>query len=201
MRETLKATSSSCKSGVESQVVSSPVMGQRVIAYWLIPAEPAYCCFQAIINDLASRYDAPVFEPHVTLHVGMDRADAAIRAVADAAHKCTRIALNPSRIDQSEQFTKTLLVEFTMTAELRQLNELIRNVAHDSSQYKLEPHLSLLYKRMAAETRRDLAASIKVPVREVTFGAIKAVRCISPTQSRADVEAWRVIETVSLCDR
>jgi 2'-5' RNA ligase len=175
------------------------VSRRTVTAYWLIPSEPAYCSFQGIINDLAGRYDAPVFEPHVTIHVGADRADAASRALASATREYTRITLNPTRIDQSEQFTKTLFVEFAMTAELPQLNELIRNAAHDSSQYELKPHLSLLYKKMAAETRRNLAASIKGPLREVTFGVIKAVRCILPTQSRAHVEAWRVIEAVSLC--
>jgi 2'-5' RNA ligase len=164
-----------------------------------MPSEPACCSFQGIVNDLAGRYDAPLFEPHVTIYVGADRADAASRALARAAHECTRITLNPTRIDQSEQFTKTLFVGFAMTAELRRLNELIRNAAHDSLHYELKPHLSLLYKKMAAEGRRNLAASIKVPLLEVTFGAIKAVRCISPTQSRADVEAWHVMEAASLC--
>jgi 2'-5' RNA ligase len=174
------------------------VTRQTVIAYWLIPREPAYCSFQGIINDLAGRYDAPAFEPHMTIHVGGDHAGAASRALADAAHECTRIALTTTRIDQSEQFTKTLFVEFAMTTQLRQLNEVLRNAASDSSRYELKPHLSLLYKKIEAETRRDLAASIKVPLREVPFGAIKAVRCISPTQSRADVDAWRVIQAVSL---
>jgi 2'-5' RNA ligase len=177
------------------------VSRRTVTAYWLIPTELAYCSFRGIINDLAGRYDAPVFEPHMTIHVGADRGDAASRALGDAVHECTRITLNPTRIDQSEEFTKTLFVEFAMTAELRQLNELIRNAARDPAKYELKPHLSLLYRKMAAETRRDLAASIKIPLREVPFGAIKAVHCISPTQSRADVEAWRVIEAVSLCDR
>jgi 2'-5' RNA ligase len=177
------------------------VSRRTVTAYWLIPTEPAYCSFQGIINELAGRYDAPVFEPHITIYVGADRGDAASSAFGDAVHECTRITLHPTQIDQSEEFTKTLFVEFAMTTQLRQLNEVIRNAANDSSQYELKPHLSLLYKKMAAETRGDLAASIKVPFREMAFGTIKAVHCISPTQSRADVEAWRVIEAVSLCDR
>jgi hypothetical protein len=182
--------------------VVSPLVSRRTVtAYWLIPTEPAYCSFQGIINDLAGRYDAPVFEPHMTIYVGADRGDAASRALGDAVHECTRITLNPTQIDQSEEFTKTLFVEFALTTQLRQLNEVIRNAANDSSQYELKPHLSLLYKKLAAETRHDLTASIKVPHRDVPFGAIKAVHCISPTQSRADVEAWRVIEAVSLCDR
>jgi hypothetical protein len=39
-----------------------------------------------------------------------------------------------------------------------------------------------------------LARSIEIPFFEVTFGSLKAFRCISPTKSRADVEAWRVVD-------
>jgi 2'-5' RNA ligase len=198
MRETQKAISSNCKNGVERQVVSSLVSRRTSIAYWLIPTEPAHSCFQKIINDLARRFDGPVFEPHMTIHVGPDNSDPASRAIGGAAHECARITLTTTRVDHSAQFTKTLFVEFAMTTNLRQLRELICNTAHDSAQYQLKPHLSLLYKKMPAETRRDLAASIKIPFQKVTFGAIKAVRCISPTESRVDVEAWRVMETTSL---
>jgi hypothetical protein len=174
------------------------VVRRTVIAYWLIPAEPAHSCFQGIINDLARQYDAPVFEPHVTIHVGADRAGAAKHALAHATHRWPRLKLNVTRIDQSDEFTKTLFVEFAITPELRQINQFIRNAAHDSLQYELKPHLSLLYKKMLAEKRRELAGSIKVPLSEVTFGALKAMFCVSPTQCRADVEAWRVIAAASL---
>ena len=69
---------------------------RTVTAYWLTPSEPAKCSFQEIINDLARPYNAPVLEPHVTIHVGADCADAASRALASAAHECTRITLNPT---------------------------------------------------------------------------------------------------------
>jgi 2'-5' RNA ligase len=163
-----------------------------------MPSEPAHSYFQQIINDLARRYDAPVFEPHVTVHVGADQADAAKEAIADSARECIPIRLTPIGIHESEEFVKTLFVQFAESADLRRINEIISNAAHDSSQYKLEPHLSLLYKKMEAATRRELAASMKVALSEITFGAIKAVRCVSPTESRADVEAWHVVATVPL---
>ena len=171
---------------------------QIVIAYWLIPSEPAHSFFQRIINDLARRYDAPVFEPHVTIHVGADRADAAKNALADAARECKLIGLTPLGIDQSDEFVKTLFVQFPMSAELRKINGIIRQAANDSSQYELNPHLSLLYKNLPVATRRELAASINVPFSEVTFDAIKAVRCVSPTKSGADVESWRVVAAACL---
>jgi hypothetical protein len=87
-----------------------------------------------------------------------------------------------------------------MSAELRKINDMIREAANDSSQYELNPHLSLLYKNLAAPTRRELAASINLPLSEVTFDAIKAVRCVAPTKSDADVEAWHVVAAASLSD-
>jgi 2'-5' RNA ligase len=177
------------------------VTRQTVIAYWLIPSEPAHSFFQRIINDLARRCDAPVFEPHVTIYVGADRADAAKNAIGNAARECKLVGLTTSHgIDQSDEFIKTLFVQFAMTAELRKINDMIREAANDSSQYELNPHLSLLYRNLAAPTRRELAASINVLFSEVTFDAIKAVRCVSPAESRADVEAWHVVAASSLSD-
>ena len=93
MREIPKVTLSSCRSGVEPEHDSGLVTRQTVIAYWLIPSEPGHSFFQRIINDLAGRYDAPVFEPHVTIHVGADRADAAKNALGNAAREWKLIGL------------------------------------------------------------------------------------------------------------
>jgi 2'-5' RNA ligase len=177
---------------------SGLVTRQTVIAYWLIPSEPRHTSFQQIIDDLARRYGAPAFEPHVTIHVGTDRADAAKNALGHAARKCNPIGLTPLGTDQSDEFIKTLFVQFAANAELRKANHIIRAAANDSSPYELNPHLSLLYKNVSAAVRRELAASISIPLSEVTFDAIKAVRCISPTRSRTDVEAWHVVAAACL---
>jgi 2'-5' RNA ligase len=89
-------------------------------------------------------------------------------------------------------------VQFALDRKLQQLNEMIRDAAQDSSDYQLTPHLSLLYKKMSILARRQLVHSIKLPFSEVTFDSIKAVRCISPTRSRADVESWRVVAAKAL---
>ena len=143
------------------------------------------------------RFDAPVFEPHVTIHVGADRAELAKMALEQVARECTEISLIPEGIDQSEEFVKTLFVQFALNPELRQLNKMIRQSADDSLNYEVKPHLSLLYKTMEATVRQQLAASIIVSLPEITFDGIKAVRCVSPTHSRADVEAWGLIAGTS----
>jgi 2'-5' RNA ligase len=168
-----------------------------VVAYWLIPAEPAYSFFQGIINDLARRYNAPIFEPHVTIHVA-NRVDTAEEALSSAAHECHPIELKVGDVGHSDEFIKTLYVEFALSSKMRRLNRVIRDAAHDASGYELKPHLSLLYKKVSSATRRELAASINVPFSEAAFDRLKAVRCVSPTQGRVDVEAWRVVTTQQL---
>jgi Cyclic phosphodiesterase-like protein len=173
------------------------VSRQIVIAYWLIPIEPARSFFQDVIDDFARRYNAPVFEPHMTIYVGSGRVEAE-EVIAKAASDCRLVQAKALKVCQSGEFIKTLFVQFALERKLRQLNEMIRDAAQDSSDYLLKPHLSLLYKTMSIPARRQLVHSIKVPFSEVSFESIKAVRCISPTRSRADVEAWRVVATKSL---
>jgi 2'-5' RNA ligase len=164
-----------------------------VIAYWLIPTEPARSYFQNIVNDLAKRYAAPEFEPHVTVHVGVDYTETVDEVLSKAGRSSKKIALQVLDVSSSAEFIKTLFVRFTRSTQLQQLNQSIRTAAQDSSDYQLSPHLSLLYKRISINDRRLLAHSIQVPFSEVTFDSLKAVRCVSPTRSRADVEAWRVV--------
>ena len=166
---------------------------QIVITYWLIPSEPAYSFFRRIINDLAHRYDAPVFEPHVTIYVGVDSTDAFNATLSKAARDCEPIMLQTLEVRHSDEFIKTLFVQFAMNRQLQQVNQSIRAEVQDSSDYQLNPHLSLLYKRMSIQERCLLTRSIEVPLPEVAFDSLKAVRCVSPTRNRADVEAWRVI--------
>lgn len=175
-------------------------MSRRIVtAYWLIPAEPAHRFFQDLINDLARRYDAPVFEPHVTIYVGADSTDAVDTTLSKAARDCEPIVLQPLEISHSDQFIKTLFVEFEQNSKLRQLNQVIRRAVQNPSDYDLKPHLSLLYKSMLVQTRRRLSYLIEVPFSQVVFDSLKAVQCISPTQSRADVKAWRVVSEKVLC--
>ena len=166
---------------------------QIVIAYWLIPSEPARSYFQSLINDLAQPYDAPKFEPHVTVYVGANCTDAGEGVLSKAARSCERVVLRALEVSDSSEFTKTIFVQFAAAAQLQQLNHSIRSAAQDSSDYQLNPHMSLLYKRMSIQDRHLLVHSIEVPFLKVMFDSLKAVRCISPTQSRADVEAWRVV--------
>ena len=168
------------------------------IAYWLIPTEPTRSFVEKLIADLARRYDAPVFEPHVTIYVGPDRSEAGEQIVSQVATDCEPIQLKVLDAQHSGEFTKTLFVQLALNTNLQRLSELIRQRLPPWSPYRLDPHISLLYRRMSLAARRELAHSIRLPFSEVVFDSVCAVRCASPTRNRAEVEAWRVIATKSL---
>jgi len=171
---------------------------EKIVTYWLCLGEPARSQFARLIGDLAVRFNAPAFEPHVTIHVtNADRENPG--TVLDKIGK----GRGPYRLyvrglDYSDKYTKTLFVQLAPDAELTQLSEDLRRASVSPSDYQLNPHVSLLYKTMDEKTKRRLVASIILPFTAVKFSSLKAVLSPAKIKSRADVEAWRVIAECSL---
>lgn len=163
------------------------------LAYWLVPAEPARSYFAALIGDLAARFDAPVFEPHLTIYAtqmrNKDRGELLPRVLT--THGTYRLVIKGS--DYSDEFTKTVFVQFQPNEELSRLSESFRPASGSRTEYKLNPHLSLIYKTMSWETKKEIANSLNFPFHEVLFDSAKAVVSPAKIKSREDVEAWRVV--------
>jgi hypothetical protein len=163
----------------------------------LVPAEPAKTFFIATIASLAAKFDAVVFEPHLTIHVtNSSLEEPAIvlrRTVATSPYR-----LKVRNIDSSDAFTKTLFLQFEADTRLAQLSEKLRRASGSGDDYQLNPHLSLIYKKMEGDEKRKIAQSIQLPFVDVLFDSAKAVISPAEIQSRADVEAWRVVAEHSL---
>jgi putative hydrolase of the HAD superfamily len=162
-----------------------------IIAYWLLPAELARSFFANLISELADRFDAPNFDPHLTIFLAPENSRAPEKVLAELG--AVSIKLTSIDVGVSEQFTKTLFVRFEKTKALQDLNAAICQLSGAPENQIADPHVSLLYKYLPAETKRELASSIKLPFREVEFNSICAMRCASPTSSAADVRAWKSV--------
>ena len=160
------------------------------ISYWLIPIEADKKRLQGIIDVLASRFDAPIFEPHVTLYSGE------MEHIEDAADVLEGIAgdfpltLRASGMGHSDQFTKTLFMGFTSNPALDQISDDLKSFSKAQDDYALKPHLSLLYSPIPPEIREALTREIVVPP-VVRFNSIKAVATGNRTQTKSDVESWQ----------
>lgn len=146
---------------------------------WLVPSSASYACFQSLISALARRYDGPSFEPHLTL--GRIKG----HSLPDTMRPTGPIVLEPLGIFTSELFTKTLFVRFAST---RALGSLRLSLGLEPGEY--DPHLSLLYCKLAPGEGGQLAASLQLPTSKVHFDQLWLVRCPDPTSNRAEVEEW-----------
>jgi hypothetical protein len=168
-------------------------VAEEIVTYWLVPAEPARQYFAGLIAEFAQRFEAPVFEPHVTLYTANAEKEDAVavldRALVGAGPCCLKIA----GIGHSEKFTKTLFVQFDPDESVSTLSAKIRSASAGHRDYELNPHLSLIYKTIAAEQKAQIAAGLSVPFADVTFDSVKAVLSPAKIESRQDVEAWRVV--------
>jgi hypothetical protein len=159
---------------------------QTAIIYWLIPAPKYRELFIELIRILARQFDAPQFEPHLTLCRANDE-----QAVAKTLRqiKGEPFRLRVRQISYSSKFTKTLFVRFSSNASL---DRLVLKLGGKSRSPR-DPHISLLYKRLPAGIKRQVAATIRLPFREVLFDGVKAVHCPVPTETRVEVKRWRVV--------
>jgi len=166
------------------------------LVYWLIPAKSQRDFFSETIRILAKQFNAPRFEPHLTIILTPE--------IGVSPHKILKqirtspISLKVCRIGFSSKFTKTLFVRFMSNKSLAKLAVDLARETRSRGQSAHDPHLSLIYKKMPTSVKKELASAIQLPFSTVLFDSIKAVRCASPTKTRWDVEAWHVVAKKSL---
>lgn len=169
-----------------------------ILTYWLIPAEPARSHFAAVISDFATRFDAPIFEPHMTVYATIMGKEDGAAVLEQVVANCGTYSLRTSGVSYSDEFTKTLFVQFHPSEALSKLTANFREASSSKDDYELNPHVSLIYKTMPSETKTEIASSVCVPFEEVRFESAWAVISPADIQTREDVEAWRVVATRKL---
>ena len=98
----------------------------------------------------------------------------------------------------SADFSKTLFVRFEPNKALHNLVADLGRAGNIRASNIRDPHVSLLYDRISSMVKKELAATIKLPFREVVFDRIAAVRSAAPIKTAADVEAWEIIASKAL---
>ena len=165
----------------------------EMLAFWLTPAPRERAFFASIIRELAARFDAPAFEPHITLVGGIVNDDRTL-------HVFRTLPVAPSyqlKIEgtfSATKYTKTFFIRFHLSDELRELRSSIAQALDLESEDDFDPHLSLLYKKMPLSERKELGTSVKIPFQRVSFEGFKLMAHPPKITTRAEVEIWREIE-------
>jgi 2'-5' RNA ligase len=183
-------------------------MKKTATVYWLLPAKPERELFCEIVRILYKEFRAPDFEPHLTLFSAskarQPRKDRGSRKLSELSKKVLRqislrqIRLTTRGVGFSSEFTKTLFVRFKSSDALRKLTTDLSRAAKSPAKAPNDPHVSLLYKKLPRATNKELATVMKLPFRTVVFDSVAAVRCASPSRTKADVDAWKILAKKSL---
>ena len=163
----------------------------RAIAYWLLPEAAAREVFLREIRRLARQFGAPLFEPHVTIFIAPENSRAPLEVLREVGPVEIELAIDSIRF--TEQFTKTLFVQFERNGALQQLGDAILKAEGARNRYLIDPHLSLLYAKLPSKTNQRLADNIRLPFRKVGFTSICVMRCARPTTKAIEVEQWKLL--------
>src|SRR5438105_3465910 len=107
------------------------------LAYWLIPAGQARDFFVSTIAELAVRFDAPLFEPHVTVYASAKGNENPEEVLRGALAGCEPFRLSVRDIQCSDEFTKTVFVQFEPSPELLRLNRALQQASAFHDEYEL----------------------------------------------------------------
>lgn len=166
---------------------------EKDISFWLVPKKEEKDYFQKIIDRLAQKYDGPSFEPHVTIYAGRSNIENAISVAEEIAKNANEICMNITGISYSDVISKTLFVTFESSKELTILSDELKEKSKNPSDYKLAPHMSLLYKKLKENTKKELAREIDLHYETVKFDEFIVVSADTGIETKEDVEAWKTI--------
>ena len=173
------------------------------VAFWLLPGEPSMRVLAQSVDELARRYDAPRFRPHVTLHVDRVVREADLAAVLDeAAARFAPFEMRAGPTGHSPLRFKTLYVPLSGGDIIGLAAALARGVApwrsapmegeEPAAAYRLEPHMSILYKQLSEAERAALAARHCHDGESFYFDRIATVTPAPGAQDFSRVEDWVV---------
>lgn len=176
------------------QISSSAKQSVRLeYSYWLLPEEALKMQYQAWIEELAQKYDAPRFDAHVTLYCGPSDESESCRLAKKMVERSPPLSLIPERVNYSEIYTKTLFIQFAESQQAKQMLDELRQSLSQSSSYLFNPHLSLIYKTMTEETQAQLARNLSIPKAPCVFDRLRVIETEVPLTLPEQIKKWRIV--------
>jgi 2'-5' RNA ligase len=165
---------------------------EMLSSIWLVPSEDDRAPFDDVINRLANKYDSIPFIPHITIWGAIT---APIEVVEEASSQAIE-GINPftveiEKLDYSEEWSKTLFAQLLMNENLEKIYKRLSDRLNNYTPYKLNPHLSLVYKEEMTELEKKTEiANIKLP-KEFQVDRIVVTLPQDPVRKWKNISKWQ----------
>lgn len=167
----------------------------NLFSVWLIPDEEELA---EIIKDLAKKYNSPVFIPHLTLLADVTISFDDLKSAVDEVFENKKpFNIKKTRLNQSEQFFKTVFIEFELSDILKNLFTALSVKTDKKSVENFKPHISLIYKLMPEDEKRRIIKNLKIK-NNFTINGVYINAPIKGDTDFMDVSNWRVLYKKSL---
>jgi 2'-5' RNA ligase len=164
----------------------------EVYSVWLMPEPVWQRTFTAAVRDLAARFGAPVFEPHLTLIGGrpFDRADLD-RRVAQALPGTAPIAQPIRDVVTGEAYFRSFFALFAAEGPLLELKHRVDRAVLGAAARDFMPHVSLLYGAAEPKAKAVAAADYRAAMTGLTvrFERVEIVR----SGDEVPIEQWQSV--------
>lgn len=185
-------------------------MSCQAVSYWLLPGPKARVRLDQLsalaCEGIPLGLGASTLPPHITLYshpldaVQPNSQEQMIDRLQQLAVGHHPVLLYPKAIEAMQIFTQSLVLRFNSEA-LADLHPWFLQLCLSSPNkldYKLDPHLSLLYSQVPFEFRREYAKGLVLSTDPLLFESVSAVTHPLKIKSPADIAACTTLHECSL---
>lgn len=161
-------------------------------AIWLTFSKNDRDFLKSVIDKISEKYNAPKFEPHITiyglLNSKMSLIDSVIKEVSQNSNS---FLVKKSEILQSDVLWKTVYIELEMNQQLRIIHNSLKKYFEKILKYEFSPHISLIYKILPIEEK------IKI-INELNIKNEFRIDKIAIQEFFPDIEKWDIVKKYDL---
>jgi 2'-5' RNA ligase len=166
----------------------------RGVSLWLVPAGADRQRLDSLIARLAARLGTSPFEPHLTLLPAIDGSPASVAATARAlAARLRPVAVRLESVEGRDEHFRCLVALAAPDEPLREAHAAAARAFGRQPDPSFLPHVSLVYGRLAPETKRALASEV-APAAALAFRAAR----LHVWLTEGPVEDWREVAALPM---
>ena len=163
---------------------------------WIVPSSDVKQRFSGMIDDLAGRYEAPKFEPHMTLLGDLKgNEEGLLNKAYEIAGAISPFRIRMTEIDYLDAYFRCLFIRAEETGPLMEANEKAREVFGRQTSPKFMPHISIMYGEYPNELKERIIGELG---REQNIEFDVESICFVYSSKNIPINEWRVIKEFSL---
>ena len=164
---------------------------QETYSLWLMPSGSVYNKFENIIKDLADKYKAPKFKPHITLIGGISDKDVFDKAEL-LSEKIKPFTIKIVKVSYMFDYYRCVLALAEKSFEIMDAARQARELFKEYNKREYIPHLSLLYGEFSEDIKKKIVYELGDVKAEFPVKDIKLV-------TGGDIpEQWTVVKEYKL---